>query len=107
MGTGITDVIGGPHDFLPPMSDEFQKLCDNMIFLGDLNYDLLSVDKGTPLNTVCDICGIENIIKGATCFTKDAPGLTLEGDSGKEVALWLLTSLCTSAKREVEVALLC
>ena len=32
-------------------------------------------------------------------------GLTLEGDSGKEVALWLLTSLCTSAKREVEVVL--
>jgi hypothetical protein len=32
-------------------------------------------------------------------------GLTLEGDSGEEVALWLLTSLCTSAKREVEVAL--
>ena len=31
--------------------------------------------------------------------------LTLEGDSGEEVALWLLTSLCTSAKREVEVAL--
>jgi hypothetical protein len=32
-------------------------------------------------------------------------GLTLEGDSGEEVALWLLTSLCTSAKREVEVTL--
>jgi hypothetical protein len=32
-------------------------------------------------------------------------GLMLEGDSGEEVALWLLTSLCTSAKREVEVAL--
>jgi hypothetical protein len=30
MGTGITDLIGGPHDFLPPRSDrfdEFQKLC--------------------------------------------------------------------------------
>ena len=26
MGTGITDVIGGPHDFLPPRSDKFQKL---------------------------------------------------------------------------------
>jgi hypothetical protein len=29
MGTGITNVIGGPHDFLPPRSDrsdEFQKL---------------------------------------------------------------------------------
>jgi hypothetical protein len=32
-------------------------------------------------------------------------GLTLEGDSGEEVALWLLTTLCTSAKREVEVDL--
>ena len=31
--------------------------------------------------------------------------LTLEGDSGEKVALWLLASLCTSAKREVEVAL--
>ena len=31
MGTGITDVIGGPHDFLPlrsNRSDEFQKLCN-------------------------------------------------------------------------------
>ena len=29
MGTGNTDVIGGPHDFLPlrsDRSDEFQKL---------------------------------------------------------------------------------
>ena len=38
-------------------------------------------------------------------YTTVSPGLTLEGDSGEEVALWLLTSLCTSAKREVEVAL--
>jgi len=34
-----------------------------------------------------------------------SPKLTLEGDSGKEVTLWLLTLLCTIAKREVEVAL--
>ena len=27
MGTSITDVIGGPHGFLPSRSDEFQKLC--------------------------------------------------------------------------------
>ena len=29
MGSGITKLIGGPHDFLPPRSDrsdEFQKL---------------------------------------------------------------------------------
>jgi hypothetical protein len=35
----------------------------------------------------------------------DTTGLTLEGDSGEEVAFWLLTSLCTIVKREVEVAL--
>jgi hypothetical protein len=34
MGTGITDVIGGPHDFLSPRSnrfDEFQKLCYSIV----------------------------------------------------------------------------
>jgi hypothetical protein len=31
---------------------------------------------------------------------KGFAGLTLEGE---EVALWLLTSLCTSAKREVKI----
>jgi hypothetical protein len=37
MGTGILDVIGGPHDFLPPRSDgsdEFKKNC-NFILVFD------------------------------------------------------------------------
>jgi hypothetical protein len=33
------------------------------------------------------------------------PELRLGGDSSDEVALWMLTLLCSSAKREVEVAL--
>ena len=33
MRTGITDVIGGPYDFLPPRSDEFQKLLIEMKLL--------------------------------------------------------------------------
>ena len=37
MGTGINDVISGPHDFLPGRSDEFQKLCTD-------NYDPLTTD---------------------------------------------------------------
>ena len=40
-----------------------------------------------------------------TILFYDIPVLTLEGDLGEEVTLWPLTSLCTSAKREVEVAL--
>ena len=37
MGTGITDVIGGPHDFLPPRSDEFKKLWKVPTILGVKN----------------------------------------------------------------------
>jgi hypothetical protein len=53
----------------------------------------------------CDlrIFHVFTAFSGNECW--DISGLTLEGDSGEEVALWLLTSLCTSAKREVEVAL--
>jgi hypothetical protein len=51
-----------------------------------------------PSGATCSFAGLKSI-------SNTEPGLTLEGDSGEEVALWLLTSLCTSAKREVEVAL--
>jgi hypothetical protein len=44
---------------------------------------------------------ISGYIDVSTSFYKKS----MSGDSDEEVALWLLTSLCTSAKREVEVAL--
>jgi hypothetical protein len=31
MGTSITGVIGGPHDFLPARSDEFQNLYKRLV----------------------------------------------------------------------------
>jgi hypothetical protein len=57
--------------------------------------------------------GLKNenfVVKIYRCFTVKTIKIskatfTLEGDSGEEVALWLLTSLCTSANREVEVSL--
>ena len=45
---------------------------DNIIVIGDLNYDLLKPDKCQPLHTVCDIFDFTNLIKTPTCFTKDA-----------------------------------
>jgi hypothetical protein len=45
---------------------------DNLLILGDLNYDLLSDQKSIPLTNVCDICDLENIVKCATCFTRGA-----------------------------------
>ena len=52
--------------------DQMSVKYDNLLILGDLNYDLLSDQKSTPLTNVCDICDLENIVKCATCFTKDA-----------------------------------
>ena len=34
MGTGTTDVIGGPRDFLPPRSNEFPKLWGTLLQKG-------------------------------------------------------------------------
>jgi hypothetical protein len=55
MGTGITDVIGGPHDFLPPRSDrsdEFQKLCitvkKNLYNIGRFASCYVNLVKNTP-----------------------------------------------------------
>ena len=45
---------------------------DNIIVIGDLNYDLLKPDKCQPLHTVCDIFDFTNLIKTPTCFMKDA-----------------------------------
>ena len=52
--------------------DQMSVKYDNLLILGDLNYDLLSDQKSTPLTNVCDICDLENIVKCATCFTKGA-----------------------------------
>jgi hypothetical protein len=40
------------------------------MFIGDLNYDMLVPDKSTPLQNVCDIFDLTNLVKSATCYTK-------------------------------------
>jgi hypothetical protein len=52
--------------------DQMSVKYDNLLILGDLNYDLLSDQKSIPLTNVCDICDLEKIVKCATCFTKGA-----------------------------------
>jgi hypothetical protein len=52
--------------------DQMSVKYDNLLILGDLNYDLLSDQKRIPLTNVCDICDQENIVKCATCFTRGA-----------------------------------
>ena len=46
---------------------------DNIIVVGDLNYDLTQPAKCEPLRSVCDIFDFSNVVKQPTCFTKNAP----------------------------------
>ena len=60
------------NDFIQTF-DQLSVKYDNILILGDLNYNmLLDNSKSTPLNNVCDIFDFSNLIKKATCFTKDA-----------------------------------
>ena len=44
---------------------------DNILVIGDLNYDLVKLVKRQPLHTVCDIFDCINLFRTPTCFMKD------------------------------------
>ena len=52
--------------------DQMSVKYDNLLILGDLNYELSSDQKSVLLINVCDICDLESIVKYATCFTRGA-----------------------------------
>jgi hypothetical protein len=60
------------NDFISTC-DKLSTTYDNFLVIGDLNYDMLSPQKFTPLKNVCDIFDFTNMIKSPTCFTKNAP----------------------------------
>ena len=45
---------------------------DNVILLGDLNFNMLIKEKSTPLTELCDIFDLTNIVKEPTCFPKNS-----------------------------------
>ena len=49
--------------------DKLSTTYDNFLVIGDLNYDMLSPHKCTPLKNVYDIFDFTNMIKNPTCFT--------------------------------------
>ena len=60
-------------------NEDFIKTCDqmttaydNFMFIGDLNYDMLVSDKSSPLQNVCDIFDLTNLVKSPTCYTKNS-----------------------------------
>lgn len=48
--------------------DEGIQQCDNYIVVGDLNYDLTSLDKSQTLLDLCDLYDMDNKIAEPTCF---------------------------------------
>ena len=47
------------------------KYYENLIVIGDLNYDMLWTEKSQTLDVLCDLFDLTNIIKKPTCFKKD------------------------------------
>jgi hypothetical protein len=60
-------------------NEDFIKTCDQIttaydsfMFIGDLNYNMLVSDKSSPLQNVCDIFDLTNLVKSPTCYTKNS-----------------------------------
>jgi hypothetical protein len=60
-------------------NEDFIKTCDqittaydNFMFIGDLNYDMLVPNKSSPLQNVCDIFDLTDLVKSPTCYTKNS-----------------------------------
>ena len=70
-----TSPSSSDHLFMEDFNKTFDKISvkyDIVILIGDLNYNVLDEDKGTPLTTMCDIFDYTNLEKTATCHTKNA-----------------------------------
>jgi hypothetical protein len=50
--------------------DKISVKYDNVILIGDLNYNVLDEDKGTPLTTMCDIFDYTNLVMFINYFYK-------------------------------------
>ena len=58
-------------DILTKGLDKISIHFDNMILIGDLNYDCLDKTKSETLTDICDIFDFKNLIKDPTCFMKN------------------------------------
>jgi len=45
---------------------------ENLLLIGDLNFDMLCQEKSKTLKDICDIFDLTNLIKTPTCFTKNS-----------------------------------
>ena len=54
------------------MIDKAYLKCQNVLVIGDLNYNLLKPEKSRELIDKCDILELHNVINALTCFTKEA-----------------------------------
>ena len=61
--------------FIEDFTNTFDKASlnyENILVLGDLNYNMQDREQSSPLQSVCDIFDYSNLVKKETCFTKNA-----------------------------------
>jgi hypothetical protein len=44
----------------------------NLTIMTHVNYDMLVSNKSSPLQNVCDIFDLTNLVKSSTCYTKNS-----------------------------------
>jgi hypothetical protein len=83
-----TDVIGGPHDFLPPRSDKFQKLC------GKCQWDDTKTDKAGTNYTKMSSNSLQNEYTSTMSSTTSSSGLFMVSHPHRQVSsLWSHTHI--------------
>ncbi|CAG2236062.1 unnamed protein product [Mytilus edulis] len=82
-------------EFSKDFIDTFDKAStkyDNILMLGDLNYDMLVNEKSNTLKDACDVCDLTNLVHEPTCHTKgNNPSLI-------DVVLTNKSSLCMNIR---------
>ena len=61
-------------DFSEKFSKNIDKIIvkyENYIVFSDINFDILNENKSQPLNDICDIFDLDQLVKEPTCFKKD------------------------------------
>ena len=84
-------VVIDPHNYQTIFFTNYFTLCmdklhvhfDNIIVIGDLNYDLTVPTKSKALKSVCDSFYLRSLVTKARCFTKKCTAVAYRRDLDK------------------------
>ena len=80
---------------------------DNVILLGDLNFNMLIKEKSAPLTELCDIFDLTNMVKEPTCFPKNSNPSLLDVILTNKPSTFNGTRICDTGLSDVHRLVAC